>query len=205
MASSGRHSSPVGACVREWPAPRFFASVAAFRTWLKRHHATTNELYVGYYKRGASKQGMTYKEAVDEALCWGWIDGVVRTIDDERYAQRWTPRKATSNWSAVNIAKIAELTAAGRMQPPGIAAFEGRDRRKDAIYSYDKSGAKFSTAQERTFKRNTKAWNFWNTQPPGYRKLATHYVVSAKQEVTRERRLERLIDCCARSERLPGA
>ena len=191
--------------MREWPAPRFFASVAAFRTWLSRNHDKEVELIVGYYKQGASKRGMTYKEAVDEALCWGWIDGVVRSIDAERYQQRWTPRKSTSNWSAVNIAKIAELTAAGRMQPPGIAAFEGRDRRKDATYSYEKAAAAFSAAQERAFRRNKKAWTFWSSQPPGYRKLATHYVVSAKQEETRERRLARLMECCARSERLPGA
>lgn len=191
--------------MREWPAPRFFASVASFRTWLKRNHATAAELYVGYYKQGASRRGMTYKEAVDEALCWGWIDGVVRTIDAERYQQRWTPRKPNSNWSAVNIRKIAELTAAGRMQPPGIAAFEGRDRRKDATYAYEKAAAEFSPGQERTFKGNKKAWSFWETQPPGYRRLATHYVISARQEETRARRLKRLMDCCARSERLPGA
>jgi uncharacterized protein YdeI (YjbR/CyaY-like superfamily) len=198
--------APAGGCVpREEVTPRFFASVAAFRRWLRANHDRATELYVGYHKKHSGKGGLTYPEALDEALCWGWIDGVVRTIDADSYHQRWTPRTRDSQWSAVNIRKVAELTAAGRMQPPGIAAFERRNRAKDATYSYERAAPAFDAEQERAFKRNRAAWRFWEGQPPGYRRLATHHVTSAKKPETRARRLATLIACSAAGRRLPGA
>jgi uncharacterized protein YdeI (YjbR/CyaY-like superfamily) len=126
-------------------------------------------------------------------------------IDDTSYRQRFTPRRRTSSWSAVNITRVEALIAAGRMMPPGLAAFEQRDTRKDAQYLYERGAAAFSPEQEQRFRSRKRAWAFWETQPPGYRRLATHYVISAKQEATRERRLTKLVECSARSERLPGA
>jgi uncharacterized protein YdeI (YjbR/CyaY-like superfamily) len=183
----------------------FFPSAKAFRAWLAKHHDRETELWVGFYKKGTGKKGLQYLEAVEESLCYGWIDGLMNPIDDSCYRQRFTPRKRTSSWSAVNLKRVEALIAEGRMMPPGLAAWEQRDKRKDAQYLYERGAAAFSPEQEAQFKRSKKAWAFWETQPPGYRRLATHYVIAAKQEATRERRLQRLIDCCARSERLPGA
>ncbi len=116
----------------------FFAAAADFRAWLAENHDSASELWVGYYKKGSGRGGMTYAEAVEEALCFGWIDGLIRGLDEARYIQRFTPRRRSSSWSAVNIAKVAELERLGRMQPAGLRAFEERDRRKDASYSYER-------------------------------------------------------------------
>lgn len=185
--------------------PKFFRDAKAFRSWLAKHHDSETELWVGFYKKASGKKGLQYVEAVEEALCYGWIDGLLHPIDDTCFRQRFTPRKRTSSWSGVNLKRVDALMAAGRMATPGLAAWKQRDPRKDAQYLYERGAAAFGTEQERQFKRHKAAWKFWESQPPGYRRLATLYVISAKQDATRERRLERLIDCCSRAERLPGA
>jgi uncharacterized protein YdeI (YjbR/CyaY-like superfamily) len=171
---------------------RIFRTAAAFRTWLGTNHDTAPELWVGYYKKGVPKTSMSYAESVDEALCFGWIDGLTKRVDDEVYAIRFTPRRKTSNWSAINIAKVATLTAAGRMQPAGLRAFEERDRRKDAY-------ANLSSAQElppnmaERFRTDADAWAAWLRRPLGFRRQATSWILSAKRGDTRERRLTQLI------------
>jgi uncharacterized protein YdeI (YjbR/CyaY-like superfamily) len=182
------------------PTPKrveIFPDSAAFRAWLEEHHTDTDELWVGYYKKGVAKTSMTYPEAVEEALCFGWIDGVGRRIDDQVHANRFTPRRPTSSWSAVNIAKVAELTEAGRMHPAGLRAFEERDRRKDGIYSYENHPMELPAEAEALLRANPDAWEFWQAQRPSYRRTAVHWVLSAKREPTRQRRLAQLIDDCA--------
>jgi uncharacterized protein YdeI (YjbR/CyaY-like superfamily) len=183
--------------------PTYFKTAAAFERWLKVHHATKTELWVGLYKKHAAHRGMTYAEAVDVALCWGWIDGVLRRVDADRTMQRYTPRKPRSIWSLVNVGKVERLLAAGRMQPPGIAAYEARDAKRTGVYSFEKAAASFTPAQRRELKGNAAAWKWFAAQPPGYRKLATHWVTSAKQEATRARRLAALIRHSAKGKRLP--
>ena len=172
-----------------------FASPAAFREWLEANHATAGEVWVGYYRKGVGKTAMTYPEAVEEALCFGWIDGIGYRINDEVHANRFTPRRKASNWSAVNITKIAELTAVGRMHPAGLLAFEQRDRRKDMPYLGDNPLRQQLPAElEARIEANPAAWAYWQVQAPGYRRQAAFWVVSAKQEATRERRLTALIE-----------
>ena len=184
-------------------APLFFASPSEFRAWLEAHHGRETELLVGFYKKGSGKPSMTWSESVDEALCFGWIDGVRRSLDAERYTIRFTPRKPTSIWSNVNIAKVEMLLKADRMRPAGLAAWQRRDPEKSGIYAFErKSPAEFDAELERRFRRARSAWRFFQAQPPGYRRLATHYVTSAKRPETRERRLEVLIERSARGERL---
>jgi uncharacterized protein YdeI (YjbR/CyaY-like superfamily) len=185
-------------------APRFFATPAAFRAWLDANHLRAPELIVGFYRKDSGKPSMTWPESVDEALCYGWIDGIRRSLGDESYSIRFTPRKPTSIWSNVNVAKVKVLLAAGRMMPAGIAAWERRDPVRSGIYSFDRAHpAAFDEASERRFARNRAAWKFFQAQPPGYRRLATHYVVSARRPETREKRLGVLIECSVRGERLP--
>ena len=143
---------------------RIFPTAADFRRWLEEHHDTASELWIGYYKKGVPKTSMTYAEAVEEALCFGWIDGQARRIDDEVTAQRFTPRRRTSSWSAINIAKIAELTAAGRMHPAGVRAFEERDRRKDAIYSYERPPQELLPDWLERFEADADAWAHWQSE-----------------------------------------
>jgi uncharacterized protein YdeI (YjbR/CyaY-like superfamily) len=172
----------------------FFATPAAFRKWLDAYHATASELTVGFYKTGSGKPSMTWPESVDEALCYGWIDGVRRSLGDEAYTIRFTPRKPTSNWSAINVAKVAELTRLGKMRPAGQRAFERRTAERTGIYSFErKEPAKLTPAQEAQLRSNARAAAFFDAQPPWYRRTALHWVVSAKQESTRERRLVQLI------------
>jgi uncharacterized protein YdeI (YjbR/CyaY-like superfamily) len=174
--------------------PRFFRSVHEFGEWLARHHASETELHVGLYKKHAAARGMTYPQAVDEAICWGWIDGVMRRLDDDAVVQRFTPRKVKSTWSLVNVAKVKALTAAGRMQPPGVAAFKARDPARTGIYSFEKAKVAFTGPQSRTFKAAAKAWTWFNAQAASYTHAATHWVISAKKEETRVRRLTQLIE-----------
>ncbi len=182
--------------------PTFFATPADFRRWFAKNAATKAELLVGFHKKGSGKPSITWPESVDEALCVGWIDGVRRSIDDTSYTIRFTPRRPGSAWSAINIAKVKELTAAGRMKPAGLAAFAARDAR-DAGYSYQQlTTAPFSPEQEKRFRRDAKAWRFFSAQPPGYRRVATYWVASAKKEETRERRLAILIADSAAGRRL---
>ncbi len=177
--------------------PVYFASPDAFRAWLEAHHAEATELVVGFYKRGTGRPSLTWPESVDEALCFGWIDGVRKSVDAERYQIRFTPRKAGSNWSRINVDKVAALTALGKMRPAGLAAFAAREAHKTAIYSYEREHAAFDAAQEQAFRADAKAWKWWSACAAGYRKVATHWVTSAKQEATRARRLATLIADCA--------
>lgn len=191
--------------------PTFFATPADFRQWLEQHHQTERELLVGFYKKGSGRPSITWPESVTEALCFGWIDGVRKSIDDESYTIRFTPRKRGSIWSAVNMRLAEELIRDGRMQPAGLAAWEARDPAKSAVYSFEqKEAAQLAPQMEARFRENAQAWKFWQAQPPGYRKTATHYVMSAKREDTRARRLQTLIDDSAAGQRIgllrrPGA
>jgi uncharacterized protein YdeI (YjbR/CyaY-like superfamily) len=188
---------------RETPNPIFFATPADFRAWLEAHHADTPELLVGFYKKGSGKPSITWPESVDEALCFGWIDGVRRSLDADSYTIRFTPRRPRSTWSAVNIKRVAELTEMGRMRPAGLKAFESRTEDNSGIYAYEqRENAALDPAQEEEFQANPTAWAFWQAQPPGYRKTATWWVVSAKQEATRRKRLATLIADSAAGRRL---
>lgn len=183
--------------------PAFFRTPAEFRTWLKKHHKTAVELTVGFYRKDSGKPSITWSEAVDEALCFGWIDGIRKKVSDEAYSNRFTPRRARSSWSAINIAKVAELTKAGRMQPAGMAAFELRSEARSRIYTYEQEGqGAFEPALEKRFKRSKSGWRFFCAQPPYYRKLMTRFVGSARQEATRLRRLDKLIAACESGTRL---
>jgi uncharacterized protein YdeI (YjbR/CyaY-like superfamily) len=184
-------------------APIFFESPEQFRAWLEEHHETEAELIVGYYRKRTGRPSMTWQQSVDEALCFGWIDGIRRGIDDDSYTIRFTPRKATSNWSSVNIARVAELEREGRMRPAGRAAFERRSAARSGIYSYEqRQAARLDAEQQREFEANAAAWAFFSEQPPGYRRTATHWVVNAKRPDTRAKRLATLIADSAAGRRL---
>jgi uncharacterized protein YdeI (YjbR/CyaY-like superfamily) len=182
--------------------PTYFRSPSDFRRWLEKNHAKTAELYVGFHKKSSGEPSLTYPEALDEALCFGWIDGVRKSVDDGRYMIRFTPRKPGSKWSAVNIKKAEALKAAGRMAPPGLAAFDGRNPER-AGYSFEERPSALDPDLEARFRENSKAWEFFQAQPPGYRRVAIWYVVSAKKDETRLRRLERLIADSENGVRLP--
>jgi uncharacterized protein YdeI (YjbR/CyaY-like superfamily) len=167
---------------------------------LKQHHQSASELWVGFHKKG-SKPSLTWSEAVDEALCFGWIDGIRKKVDEERYANRFTPRR-TATWSAVNIRRARTLIAAGRMQPAGLKAFEARDRKKSGYSIAQRATIAFSPAAEKTFRANRAAWTFFEGLPPAYRRNHIWFVESAKKTDTRERRLENLIRACANGIRL---
>ena len=180
------------------PEPHFFATPAEFRKWLEKHHTTASELWVGFYKKGSGKPSITWPESVDEALCAGWIDGVRKSIDDESYKIRFTPRKASSNWSAVNIKRIQELIDQGRVLPAGREAFAKRKEEKSGIYAYEqRKSAELDPAALEQFQAHKAAWEFFQAQPPGYRKLIIWWVVSAKKEETRQKRLATLIKASA--------
>ena len=176
----------------EQPKPTIFDTAADFRAWLETNHDSGRELWVGYYKKGSDKTSMSYAEAVEEALCFGWIDGLTRSFG-EFYANRFTPRRIGSSWSAINIAKMAELERAGRLHPAGRRAFEERDRRRDAPYSYERAGVTLPAAMERRLREHADAWRHWQAETPSYRRSATAWVVGAKRQTTRERRLSDLI------------
>jgi uncharacterized protein YdeI (YjbR/CyaY-like superfamily) len=183
--------------------PVFFATAAEFRRWLERHHASETELLVGFYKKGSGRPSITWPESVDEALCFGWIDGIRRSAGEHAYTIRFTPRKPSSIWSAVNVRNVERLVAEGRMQPAGLAAYATRSPERTALYSFDRQNPPHLDADmEARFRKQRKAWTFWESQPPGYRKTATHWVVSAKRAETRERRLKQLIDDCAAGQRI---
>ena len=182
--------------------PRFFATAQRFRDWLEKNHDKESELLVGFHKRGSAHPSMTWPESVDAALCFGWIDGVRKRIDDDSYTIRFSRRRPRSIWSAINIAKAKELIERKLMHPAGLRAFEKRDEKRTAIYSYEREHKKFDPADEKRFRANKDAWEFFNAQPPGYRKLATFYVVSAKREETRAKRLAKLIELSAQRKRL---
>jgi uncharacterized protein YdeI (YjbR/CyaY-like superfamily) len=174
--------------------PTFFATPADFRAWFERHHATSRELLVGFYKRDSGKPSITWPESVDQALCFGWIDGVRKSIDGASYSIRFTPRKTTSNWSTINVRRVKELTASGLMRPAGLEAFRRRSEKKSGVYSYEqRKSAELPAAARARFRANAKAWKFFQAQPPWYQRTATYWVISAKKEETRERRLDTLI------------
>jgi len=161
-------------------------------------------VYVGYYKTSTGKRGMSWSEAVDQALCFGWIDGRANSIDAERYMQRFTPRRPRSNWSNVNIAKVARLKEAGLMRPAGLRAFEARSEARSGVYSFEqRKTAKLPPGYEQRLRADPAAWDYWQARPPGYRRTATFWVVSAKREETRERRLAQLIECSAAGRHVP--
>ncbi len=174
-----------------------FPAAAHFPHLAGSNHDSATELWVGYYRKSVPKTSMTYPAAVEEALCFGWIDGVGRRIDDEVHANRFTPRTKRSTWSAVNVARMGELIAAGRAHPSGIRAFEARTADNTGVYAYENRPADLPPAYLDQLQVNGKAWTWWQSQTPGYRRVATWWVVSAKQEVTRERRLATLIEDCA--------
>jgi len=184
--------------------PRFFANPESFRNWLARNHTRLDELWVGFHKKATGTPSITWPEAVDQALCFGWIDGVRKSVDDESYMIRFTPRRARSIWSAVNLRRFAELREKGVVERTGLDAFERRDPAKTNRYSFENKPQTLDPALEKRFRANRPAWKFFEAQPPGYRRVAIWYVVSARRDETKLRRLQTLIDCSAKSERLPG-
>ena len=172
----------------------FFPTPRDFRSWLVANHKKQNELWVGFYKKGSGRPSITWPESVDEALCVGWIDGVRKTVDAESYKIRFTPRKTTSNWSAVNLARARELIRLGRMRPAGLKAFERRTEEKSGIYAYEnRKSAVLGAADEKQFRARPKAWDFFQKLPAAYRQNLIWWVVTAKKEETRKQRLEKLI------------
>jgi uncharacterized protein YdeI (YjbR/CyaY-like superfamily) len=184
--------------------PRFFATPSQFRTWLQQHSAQTQELWVGFYKRSSGKRSITWPEAVDQALCFGWIDGIRRSLDATSYVIRFTPRKPRSTWSAVNLTRAKQLATQGLMSPAGRTAFEKRSDEKSAIYSYEqRKSAQLEDTQEQKFRLNQRAWNFFQSQPPWYRRTAAWWVISAKKGETRAKRLALLIEYSEQEKRIP--
>jgi uncharacterized protein YdeI (YjbR/CyaY-like superfamily) len=173
---------------------RFLATPADLRDWFDANHQTAEELWLGGHRKATGRPSVAWSDAVDEALCVGWIDSVRYSLDAESYAQRFTPRRKGSTWSAVNVAKIERLTAEGRMRPAGLAAFAGRTEAKTAIYSYERPAAAFTEAELVRLRAVPAAWADWEARPAGYRKLVTHWVTDAKGAATRERRLAALIE-----------
>lgn len=174
-------------------SPVFFSKPSEFRKWLEKNHLKESELLVGFYKKDSGKPSITWPESVDEALCFGWIDGIRKSVDDESYTVRFTPRKPGSIWSAVNIKKAEDLTKKGLMFPAGAAAFAKRDENRSKVYSFEQEKIELGAAYEKKFKANKKAWASFQAMPPSYRKAAIWWVISAKQEATRIKRLETLI------------
>lgn len=180
------------------PRPTFFETPAVFRKWLEANHETAAELLVGYYKKDTGRPSITWPESVDQALCFGWIDGIRRSLSSEAYTIRFTPRRQTSTWSEVNTRRMKELIAAGLVKPAGLAAFEARKAHRSGIYASEQRDEALPEQYARVFRRNQPAWDFFQSLRPSYRKVMTWWVVSAKQEETRLRRLERLIAESAR-------
>lgn len=183
-------------------APKFFKDQYAFRAWLEKNHKKETELLVGYYKVDSGKPSMTWSESVDQALCFGWIDGIRRSVDDEAYTIRFTPRKTTSNWSVVNIRKVEELTKQGLMMPAGIEAFSHRKDEKSGIYGYENRPKALPEEYAAIFRKDRKAWEFFSSIAPSYQRAVAHWVVSGKKEETRQVRLAKLIAASAKGKRV---
>jgi uncharacterized protein YdeI (YjbR/CyaY-like superfamily) len=183
--------------------PKFFKTPSDFRKWFEAHHVSAPELWVGFYKRDSGKPSITWPQSVDEALCFGWIDGIRKSIDDLSYKIRFTPRKPRSTWSAVNIKRAGELSEQGLMQAAGLKAFQAREENRSGIYSYEQRSPELPDHYGKKLKKNLAAWKFFQTQPPSYRKAANWWVVSAKKEETRLKRLDKLIDDSAQGRRIP--
>ncbi len=173
--------------------PSFFETQADFRRWLSHHYDSASELWVGFYKRASGKPSITWPESVDQALCFGWIDGIRKSLGPESYAIRFTPRKPDSIWSAVNTRRVRELRRQGLMRPAGLDAFSRRDARRSRLYSFERDRAELTREQKKQFRDRPHAWEFYRSQPPWYRKTAAWWVMSAKREETRQHRLATLI------------
>jgi len=173
--------------------PTYFATQQDFRNWLEKNHDKETELLVGFYKVDSGKPSINWPQSVDQALCFGWIDGIRKSVDSESYCIRFTPRKPKSTWSAINIQKVEEMNKLGLMLPAGLAAFEKRNELKSAIYSYENRPEKLTSEYELVFKAHPDAWQFFQSQPPSYQRTAIYWVMSAKQEPTRQKRLNELI------------
>ena len=180
---------------------RFFESPATWRAWLEKNAATADEIVVGFRKKGTGKPSMTWSESVDEALCFGWIDGIRRRIDDDSYSIRFTPRKPTSNWSAINVAKMAALEAEGRMTDAGRAAFAARSEKRTAIYSYEQGDSEIAF-DDAALRADEKAWAYWEAAAPSYKKVVMHWVTSAKKPETRAKRMAELVADCAAGQKI---
>jgi|SRR5579864_2332010 len=181
----------------------YFKSPSDFRAWLEIHHAEAQELLVGFHKKGSRKPSITWPESVDEALCFGWIDGVRRSVDESSYTIRFTPRRRGSIWSAVNIKRAQELIKAGRMRPAGLKEFQARKEDRSRLYSYEQEGKKLIEVYEQKLKANKKAWEFFQAQAPWYQRTTSFWVMSAKKEETRLRRLDQLVSHSAQGETIP--
>jgi uncharacterized protein YdeI (YjbR/CyaY-like superfamily) len=186
------------------PKPRFFATPEWFRAWLQKNHDQATELWVGFHRKASGQPGITWPEAVDQALCFGWIDGIRKRIDDTSYMNRFTPRRPTSTWSEVNVRRAMELIEQGLMAPAGLRAFEARRDNRVGMYSYEQRPQDLPAKYAKRFRADAAAWKAWRTMPPSYRKAATWWVISAKRDETRERRLATLIETTARGERIPA-
>ena len=182
--------------------PKFFRTSAEFRTWLEKNHATATELCVGFYKKDLGMPGITWPESVDQALCFGWIDGIRKRVDGISYQIRFTPRRRGSIWSAINIKRASELVRQKQMRPAGLKAFAARIENKSGIYSYEQRSSELSEPYAKLLKKNKSAWNFFKTQPTSYRKMMSWWIISAKKEQTRMDRLEKLISASAKGKRL---
>ena len=184
------------------PRPRTFSGPDAFRDWLARHHAAKTEIVVRCFKTSAAGRGLTYSDALDEALAYGWIDGVRRGVDEVSFSTRFTPRRPRSIWSRVNVARVEALASRGRMMPSGLAAFNAREVARTGVYSFERAAAELPPDFLTRFRANRAAWSYFNSEAPWYRRTSTHWVMSAKKEETRLRRLAHLIECSARAERI---
>lgn len=182
--------------------PIYFPDQDAFRAWLEKNHTTEKEIIVGFHKVHTGKPSMTWSESVDQALCFGWIDGIRRSVDEESYCIRFTPRKPASTWSAVNVNKVKALTKKGLMRPAGLALFNARKKSEEEGYSFTNRPEQFPAPLERVFKANREAWRFFGSQAPSYRRTTIRWVTSAKKEETQRSRLERLIALSTKKKRL---
>jgi uncharacterized protein YdeI (YjbR/CyaY-like superfamily) len=182
--------------------PKFFSTPADFRAWLERNHASASELLIGFHKKSSGKKSITYPEALDEALCFGWIDGVRRKLNETSYVQRFTPRKPNSIWSLINVRHIERLTKEGRMHASGLAAYARRDPKRTGVYSFENRPRELSAAYEKRFRQHKTAWEFFQAQPAYYKRLLIFRIMSAKKEETQIRRLEQLIEISAKGQRL---
>jgi uncharacterized protein YdeI (YjbR/CyaY-like superfamily) len=182
--------------------PIFFKSTTEFRKWLKKNHAKETELWVGFWKLHTGKPSMTWSEAVDVALCFGWIDGIRKSIDADSYTNRFTPRRPGSNWSAINIAKVEALKKQGLMEVAGLAAYGLRKDEKSKVYSYENEQGKLRADMQKLFKANKAAWKFFTAHAPSYQRLMVHHVMSAKKEETRLNRLKKLVAASAEGKRV---
>jgi uncharacterized protein YdeI (YjbR/CyaY-like superfamily) len=182
--------------------PKFFAAPAEFREWLEKNHASAQELYVGFHKKSSGKKSITYAEALDEALCFGWIDGVRRSLNETSYIQRFTPRRPRSIWSLVNVKHVERLKKEGRMHAAGLAAYEQRDPQRTGVYSFENAPLELASEYEKEFRKQKGAWEYFQTYPPYLKKQVSYWVMSAKKEETRLKRLRQLIESSAKGERV---